>query len=431
MRFLAVFLLPWQARWIYGQHLLSGQAYEYGALSLYASSLVLVAALVSIIVIERRRPSVSSMFFLVFVWLLAGFFWASDRTLAASAIGTFALATGYFFLAQVSSREQIMKSFIAGGLVHVAIVWQQMLARYIPANTWLGVARHDPAELGQAVVMVNGERLLRAYGLLSHPNILGLFLFVASALLLYHFIVYERHYRLPKVMVPTWLYLAGQALIMSALWLSFSRAALIVTAVFLIWWLVYGVVWRKKKLTRAVSLTVLVGIATFLAVNILYPGTWAARLGPRSDIQAEAQRLEQIAISDRLSGYRQAYYLLDASTVFFGVGAGQYVPRLANAFPGLASYEYQPAHNIYLLAIIELGLVGGVLIFWFLAVTIIKAWRLSRRLFVFQFSLSLFLAVAASGLADHFLWTSYFGLSLIWLLLGLAVKPAPYTTHEQ
>lgn len=43
---------------------------------------------------------------------------------------------------------------------------------------------------------------------------------------------------------------------------------------------------------------------------------------------------------------------------FFGVGIGRYTNAVQSLYPNHPAWSYQPVHNIYLLILVELGIVG-------------------------------------------------------------------------
>ncbi|MBT4122198.1 hypothetical protein HOE31_04595, partial [bacterium] len=95
-----------------------------------------------------------------------------------------------------------------------------------------------------------------------------------------------------------------------------------------------------------------------------------------------------------------------------GLGLGQYTLRLAQLYPDLPGYIYQPVHDSGMLTLAELGL-WGLLIFS----TII--------LFIFLGANSFWLLIVAVlilGLFDHYFRSMYFGIMLWWLVLAIGYK---------
>jgi hypothetical protein len=73
--------------------------------------------------------------------------------------------------------------------------------------------------------------------------------------------------------------------------------------------------------------------------------------------------------------------------------------------------EKYMSHNIYIGALVELGMIGLGLLIWWLGSLLLKAWRSPQRIWLFP----LLLAYAVQGLFLHQFFYAYF-----WLALGLA-----------
>jgi len=112
------------------------------------------------------------------------------------------------------------------------------------------------------------------------------------------------------------------------------------------------------------------------------------------------------------------------SQVLYSVRSGLYQEM------GLArAWEWEPIHNIYLLASAEVGVAGGLS---FLAFLIILLWQLFfRRLPLIKlFVLGSLVALLAFGLFDHFLWTIQAGKLMLWTIIGLTLALLLNPEHE-
>lgn len=101
------------------------------------------------------------------------------------------------------------------------------------------------------------------------------------------------------------------------------------------------------------------------------------------------------------------------SSPLFGVGLGNFLVRLPEALPTRTIYFLQPVHNIYLLLLSEVGVVGFLFLVWFLQ----KAFRHSFSIWHLAFGILLVL-----GLVDHYPLSLQQGQLLLTLLLGLAIS---------
>ena len=127
-------------------------------------------------------------------------------------------------------------------------------------------------------------------------------------------------------------------------------------------------------------------------------------------------RLERVSISER------ERYAHDAKTVIknnfiFGAGIKNYGLALHEIDGELASYQYEPVHNVFLLVWAETGLLGLVFFLIFLFLCFLSAWR-SRSLAIPP----LLAMMIALMLFDHWLWSLAFGGYLFWLIMGMSLK---------
>ena len=96
----------------------------------------------------------------------------------------------------------------------------------------------------------------------------------------------------------------------------------------------------------------------------------------------------------------------------FGVGLGNFLVRLPEALPTRTIYFLQPVHNIYLLLLSEVGVVGFLFFIWFLQ----KIFRHPFGIWHLAFGILLVL-----GLVDHYPLTLQQGQLLLTLLMSLAI----------
>ena len=104
--------------------------------------------------------------------------------------------------------------------------------------------------------------------------------------------------------------------------------------------------------------------------------------------------------TERVASWKQGFSVWKNNPIL-GTGIGNYTieSRELNS---------QPTHNIFLLVLVELGIVGFVLYFLIWQ----KFWKNKNE----RSLLLLFLII---GLFDHYLWSLYSGQMLFWLGLGL------------
>ncbi|MDP3986513.1 MAG: O-antigen ligase family protein [Candidatus Veblenbacteria bacterium] len=411
--YLLVFLLPWQTRYIFYDPQLFGGTWEYGRLSVYGWDILLVLLVVWLWPRLRQefilafRTSRSFYFFLLLVSL--GFLtgaWATEPLLV-SYWGLRLLEGGALWLIVRALKPKlsvVFWSLTLAGILQAVWGLAQFSSQIIAANKWLGVAAHPVAQGGTSVLLNEGGRWLRAYGGQVHPNVLGGLLVItslATAWLITKASTVRQRYVLITLYV---LQLGG-------LFVTFSRAGWLALFASLAagWWLV-----RESR--AASQLVIVVTALVFVIMGaILWQPTKARLVG------ASTSRLEQQAIEERVTGIRESKSLL-ANAWWHGVGLGNYTAALAEYQPGLRAYRYQPVHNIFLLVLTELGIVGLLLLLWF-------AWR---RLREYNKSLLVFLVpILVTSLFDHYWWTSASMLLLFCLIIALGDQLTSSTAPDR
>jgi O-antigen ligase len=242
-------------------------------------------------------------------------------------------------------RAWLWRVLAAVLLVQGAVAVGQFLLQRELGLTWLGEPTLDLLVEGTSVAQRDGQNWLRAYGLNSHPNQLGLLL-MALCLLLWP----NRHD------VPgrwRWLFWLGLAAGVAGLLVSLSRSAL---AGLLVGGLVYALHRRPGlSLPRrefAVPLALLgAGVLLFaLAYGDVMAGRFLALDSPLES-RSLWERQRDLGVAWQMVGERP----------FLGTGLGQYLPTAAAINP-----EAALVHNVPLLIGAELGLVGLALwlLFW-------------------------------------------------------------------
>lgn len=410
---LFIILIPWQMRWIFYDYNLMGEVWEYGRLSLYGSMIILFLAGLFFIFGHRQELRFSKDKFLYFIFiysLVVGFF------SLAPAVYFYYLALVYLavlfaHLLKFLPKYFVFKAFLASGLIQALVALWQFLAQETWASKWFGLALHLPATPGTSVVVVNGQRILRAYGSLPHPNVLGGFLFVAIFLGLYLWIDFynrsrEHHYAtsfIKKNLSEFIFVIASLVICTYGLLASFSRSALGALILSLFSALLISIFKRNWLRVSIITKYLLIFILAFWSFNAWLPGAWTVRW------QAEGP-LEQKSLEERVTTAEQLGFN-SYKNIFLGQGFG------LNTFdnywrnPNQPVYSVQPIHNIFLLALAELGMVGFVLLLLVLRAVFRAATKVDLM------ATSLILGLIIIGFLDHYLWTSWTG----WLLMTLSL----------
>lgn len=438
-----VALLPWQMRLILAQPKLGVQQIEYGTLSLYATDILLLGLAFGALLL-RKRVAGSKNLWTAIVALLTivgcSAIFANRSEVVLYSVRTLLVAVIVWWLVQQpwAHLRFILACFLGGAVLQAFFGIGQFLAQSSPASSWLGLAAHDPAQAGTAVVEAGGTRWLRAYGSLPHPNILGGYLAVA---LLVAFGFYLRVYDEVRAGFSRWTrenvrrhvegkqwyvrqawriaaLLAVLTVLTVALLLTFSRSA----------WLGFGAGWLVVLVSLLVlrwpqapqlwaKWTFFLGvIATFVVLAV--PPAFTTRT-------EAAGRLEQQSISVRRQLFTDAYDLIKLEPLR-GVGYGNMVvavyDRLNRNRPSI--FDYQPVHNVYLLSVVELGALGGLVFLTLLLLALRSSLAMLFRTKRWSaiVGLSALSCLLVIGLFDHYLWTLPVGAGLLWFVLGVGSR---------
>lgn len=404
-----LFFLPWQTRWIIARAALGSGTSEYGTISIYAvEALLWIVFLIFVFSKKIRFPvdAAGSRLQLILAAFLAYSFFGifvnpSPVQGLFSWIKVLDGAILFMLLAWGGIKNRwLIYAFLAGILVHAGMGIVQFSIQGISPSTLFGIARHDPAFLGDAVVETTSGRWLRAYGGLPHPNILGGYL--ASALIFLGTIIIWRKADQKK----DTLALLGLLTLSAALFFTFSRGAMIAAGLGGLLFL-WNAFFRNgdERFHRILKF----GIPSALLWLVLGL-TFVPLLQTRF---SGLGRLEAISTNERAEEYRQAFELLP-NLALKGAGIGAYTRRLEEVSPGLPGYAYQPVHNAYLLLTLELG-VPALILFFGLLLIFISALHQKQRFLVYPPLLTLLVL----GFFDHYLWSLSSGVFLFWVTLGL------------
>ena len=402
------------------------------------------------ILVEKKRPLIdlklnlksgaerseknASLYFLMageFVVLISIFF-AVDKVLALYKYGWFLMGLGLFFMLinkDLSNRLKLIYSLAAGIFLQALLAIWQFLTQTTFANKFLGLAIHNPAQLGTVVVEFYRQgvltRYLRAYGGLDHPNMLGA-LMAIGILLLANLLIQRTPLNI-KDKFRGWFLVINYGLLFFfsvALLFSFSRSAWLATVVGLMVMIIAN--WRLKFWPqnswqnylrnfwqsinfRSLEIRLVIGFGLALIIIL---GCLFNLMTVRFSTQ---DRLEKISVTERLSGFSQALQIIKAQPLT-GIGIGNYTLALWHNYPTQPAYYYQPVPNIFLLIWSELGIFGILAFggFW-----LVLFWEQIKKPHSAALGWALLAALTVLMMVDHWLWSLHFGLFLFWLTLGL------------
>lgn len=329
-------------------------------------------------------------------WSFFGILYAKSQnlvlfgTVKTIEFGLLFVYTGYF-LRDYPKLLASLKIIALGGFVQSIIAILQYANQVSVGLKILGESTIGKDLPGVAKMVVDGEKIIRPYGTFGHPNILGGFLVFSliSSLVLYLLkekkalrifcfmfaglaaIMLFDHYLVTNQQgqIILWLVLAltfvgyrisdtvgyaipdkfGYLIIIVqfiALILTYSRTS----------WLAFGAVvagtgillfgkpvWNRWLKLLSIFLLLLIPLFVFLPLR--------SRIGSSFDANSQA-------VGDRVSGVQTAFKIIKNHPLA-GVGVKNYVINLDDYEAKRLDYwQYQPAHNSYVLIAAESGLVG-------------------------------------------------------------------------
>ncbi|RLC32777.1 hypothetical protein DRH13_01120 [Candidatus Woesebacteria bacterium] len=245
---------------------------------------------------------------------------------------------------------------------------------------------------GIATFSLLGRELLRPYSVFPHPNVMAGFLGTSFILLLFG---------LNKRQKPSY-YKLSLVITFLALILSISQGA---WASFVLVGLIYIFSSRGNKLSKRLYI---LGLVAIITTSLFLPAVSDKLLSARDYTESVSHRLYLAKASGTII----------AESPIVGIGEGNYILGLIEnaSFPKY-SWWLQPAHNIFLLALSETGLIGLSLFALLLLAAVNKIiLKKERKL------LAAFLFVVFTGFFDHYWITLQQTQALFAILIGLAFR---------
>ncbi|MCH8049136.1 O-antigen ligase family protein [Patescibacteria group bacterium] len=412
------FLLPWQTRWIFGQALINGEAFEFGVMSLYLTEILLLLVVLLSGKIKFHKQSILparlALFILVPVAISVAF--ALNPQLSLVHFMHLALSM-LLFLAMLDARvsiKRVMIGFTAGLILPALLGMWQVATGGSGASTLLGLAQREAARLGESVIeLQDGRRVLRAYGGFSHPNVFGGYLAVGLAGIIGMWRGLTK--RKDKVLLGT-----AAVFLTMGLILTFSRSAWLGLILGIALGALVLLIKNTDRVRQLVIPIAIIFIGAVFAVSV----TGGLALS-RFDLSSV---FEIRSVSERLDQYKE-FPTIVGSSWLFGHGAGNYSLAVAEAFPDRQWWEYQPIHNVPLLVLGEIGLVGLIIVLlWSSIIDKMNFARFPNPDAVTAFMMGNVILVIL--FFDHYLWSSWAGLALVAYVMALTVRLGIPYSHE-
>lgn len=404
---------------MYSEVAIAGGHTEFGVMSVYGTELLLAVALIvgslfnrKRFAIDRKRQLPIRLVALLSIVVVLGAVFA-DRSLFSLAMATHFLFACALFLALLFDRvsvKHILFAFVFSLIIPLALGVSQVLGGFSPANSWLGLAFRDAAQLGDAVFTVDGERVLRAYGSFSHPNVFGGFLGVGLFAWWGAMATVRQEWSKRKRLAVT---AVGTALLVAGLLFTGSRSAFLGVLVGLV--LVFVV---KSIPSMNVARPVSAVLATLAVLGSLFGSFFFTDLA--SSIRGGGVN-EERSLIERISLYEDFVPFMASTNMIVGHGIGSYVLSISDNQPGKNAFDYQPIHNVFLLILAEIGVLGLITALCVVASVVqINFSRFPRHDALYAFGMGNVIFMVC--FFDHYLWSSWSGLALIAFVLAMMVR---------
>ncbi len=333
-----LFLCPWQTVLIIRHTSLGGSLWAAVALAIPLLAGVLVGLLIAKQTVPKYKPW---WFWPLIIELGIIILRARDPLLSLQLISFWALGLGLIWLKNklLISETDWVWWLSLGALAPATLGLYQFFGQTNFSSTWLGLSAVPIAAPGAFVVVGEWGRWLRASGSFPHPNILaGYCVVVVSAI----FYVLKSH---PVSRFKIWFYSGCVILLTVTLFTTLSRTG------FLAWLILVSlIIFDWKKISSELKLIIVSSIVTAVTASIFLWPLISGRLNQTS-IQ------ETRSITERVNSVGGSLKIW-ITHPWLGVGPGNYTIALKKLNPKLTGYELQPVHNVPLLLLAELGLVG-------------------------------------------------------------------------
>lgn len=276
-----------------------------------------------------------------------------------------------------------LRVFLLSALVQALIALLQFAFQSSLGLAFVGEPMLAVGSKITAKVSIFGVDYLRPYGTLPHPNILAAYLLIAMGALLKS----DAFYKITSVFKFILL-----VILCIALLLTFSRAAICALLVSVL--LGFRIILFKNWPRTFLAVSFLLIAFSVIGYSLFYSG--------------------RSGVVERLDLTVHAFKMLMAYPL--GVGVGNFTFALGSiGGVKLLPWEFQPVHNLFLLALVELGLFFFLALGFLLYNSLKKLKWGSDGLNYF----SLFLVLASF---DHYFWTAYHGQFLLVIVFCLISK---------
>jgi len=396
--YLLILFLPIQL----GYHFWPKSAYVYGLRIDYLSPTLYLTDIIILFILFFYFPNllrlikknVKKTIFIIglLVILFTSAFFAENQF--AAIYGIFKFLEFLFLGIFIANGKKNNTTF--SYLLAIPIIYESLitLAQFLNQSSlngifyFLGERKFTGLTPGIANASLNGELILRPYGTFSHPNVLAGFLVLSMTILIVQFVKQKK---------ATKYFILGSLILGTiALFLTLSRVAIILWIVLLPF-----IILTKNNMNKK-TIYVFFGIFIFFMFCVLNTPLLL--------------RFTQISLIDEAFVQRQLF-LKEAFDLFLkhpilGVGLNNFIVSIPSVMKPSELNSLQPVHNIFVLNLVETGIIGSLFFLYFLFLTIKKNYK--KKIFI----LSIF-SIFFLGFFDHYFLTLQQGQIMLTVFLGL------------
>lgn len=373
----------------------------------------------------RNNVSRETLFLVLFLfWTGFSIFWASYKPISIYRFVSLSEIMAFTLIAISLLRDNkwlkmAIIALIVNGLIQSILGIGQFLINRSLGLRFLGESILGPNIDGVAKIIINSEKYIRAYGTLPHPNILAGFLVVPLFIIIGEILRRNVSYETSPVRIPDWLLWPSGLILGSGFIMSFSRSAFLGFSIGL---LIYFVVAAYLRLYRNKLYTCLNKTRTSATPAFQTIRTQLPHRVPKINFGIAIVSIIVLAFitimwlkdtsffSKQSLQERSLYNIVSYETIsthpIKGVGLGQFVLNAFYNYPNLESWQYQPAHNMYLLIFSELGIFGLVLAILFSITFLLKIWDRVRTEYNLTYLIYYCIIISYLVLSffDHYFW---------------------------
>lgn len=415
---ITVVLIPIRINWVILERPLSLVYEEFTNIYLFAVDVAMLTTLLfwaTSISISRRKLNLGPRH----IWIpLAGLTlsgWISALSSFDPLLSVYhsirLIALFWFYIYIVNEIKSVKWVIIPVGLqilIQSVVALAQFMTQRSVNLSLLGEKNLNPAWPGISIVASNGDRLLRAYGLTDHPNILGGCLAFGLLIILAAYLHIQKPSAILLVLI----------LGFPALLITFSRSAWLAFLGGLIIIIMIGLLVRGRESMKQFPVLVLISVIFLSPFLLEYARFFGARINVDSTFNSPS--VEQQSLGERLLLFNSTLPILTEHP-FFGVGIGAATTALRAYHPDFP-VAYQPAHIAVFDAAVETGILG---LFFYLALFFSPISFFFRRKELLlsnpltSTAITLLISISIVGCFDYYTWLLVPGRLWQWLAWGL------------